>query len=184
MEFANLNSALKGFADFTASQMKINLGAKVTRKIYRSKWKNGKPYNTRVKTIRANHDASGSLINSINVVKQKRGYGISMNSYATYVEYGRQKGKGVSPKELSKWINNKNLKPRNLVTGQFLKNNTKNKKAMAFMMNRKIKNFGIEPFPFIDMSFESADYKFKNAITEAMAKDIYKNLDLILIKKR
>lgn len=184
MAFANSNKALKEMTEFFASQMQINLGAKVRRKSYRSKWKNGKPYNTRVKTLRASHSASGSLINSITVKKSNIGYSVQMNEYGIFVNDGRVKGKGIPVKQMDKWIKQKKLKPRDIGTGAFKKNTIKNREAMSFLMNRKIKHFGIEPFPFIKMSRETAMDQFNDKIKQATKKDIINNLGVILKRKR
>jgi hypothetical protein len=184
MDGVNINRALKEMTEFLASQMQINLGAKVKRKTYRSNWKNGKPFNTRIKSIRASHDASGALISSIKVKKSNIGYAVTMNEYGIYVNYGRKKGKGIPPAAMNKWSKSKNLKPRDAETGAFIANTFQNRRAMSFMMNRKIKNFGIEPFPFMQMSREAATNKYRKIIKEATKKDIANNLGIILKKKR
>lgn len=184
MAFANTNRALKEVTDYFANQMQINLGAKVKRKTYRSKWKNGKPYNTRIKSIRASHTASGNLIRSITVIKSNIGYAVKMDDYGQYVNDGRKKGKGIPPAQMNKWIKQKSLKPRDLKTGGFIKNGPKQRRAMAILMNRKIKHFGIEPFPFIQTSRETTLYQFKDEIKKATKKDIINNLGVIFKKKR
>lgn len=184
MAFVNSNKVLKEMTDFFADQMRINLGAKVKRKTYRSKWKNGKPYNTRIKTLRASHSASGNLISSIAVQKSNIGYAVRMNEYGVFVNDGREKGKGIPVAQMNKWIKQKRLKPRDLQTGSFKKNTVKARESMSFMMNRKIKYFGIEPFPFIQMSRETAIYQYKDKLKQATKKDIINNLGVIFKKKR
>jgi hypothetical protein len=184
MDFANSNREFKRMTEFFAEQMRINLGAKVKRKSYRSKWRNGKPYNTSVKSFRASHSASGSLIKSIKVTKSNIGYAVSINQYGEYVNDGRDKGKGIPVAAINKWIRNKNIKPRDLKTGSFKKNTPSVRKTMTFLMNRKIKYFGIEPFPFIKMSRESTVYEFKDSMKGAMKKDIMNNIGVIFKPKR
>ena len=184
MDFANSNKEFKRMSEYFAEQMRINLGAKVKRKSYRSKWRNNKPYNTSVKSFRGSHSASGSLIKSIKVTKSNIGYAVSMNDYGVFVNDGRDKGKGIPVASINKWIRNKNLKPRDLKTGSFKKNTKQAKQSMAFMMNRKIKHFGIEPYPFIKMSRETTVYQFKDSMKNAMKKDIMNNLGVIFKPKR
>jgi hypothetical protein len=43
---------------------------------------------------------------------------------------------------------------------------------MRFAMNRKIKHFGIEPFPFVTMARTEILPSFNKALTKAMAQDI------------
>ena len=43
---------------------------------------------------------------------------------------------------------------------------------MAFMMNRKIKYFGIEPNPFMNEAIAFAQPKLAEELSEAYAKDI------------
>jgi hypothetical protein len=184
MDFANSNKEFKRMSEYFAEQMRINLGAKVKRKSYKSKWRNGKPYNTSVKTFRGNHNASGNLIKSIKVVKSNIGYAVKINDYGEFVNDGRNKGKGIPISAINKWIKQKNLKPRDIKTGSFKKNTPAARKSMAFMMNRKIKYFGIEPYPFIKMSRETTVYQFKDTIKNAMKKDIMNNLGVIFKQKR
>lgn len=175
----NLEIELKNLAEYFAEQMRINLGAKVKRKTYRSNWKNGKPYNTRVKTIRANHIASGNLLRSIEVVQSNKGYAVEMAEYGEYVNSGRDKGKGIPVSKMETWSKQKMLRPRNLRTGAFIKNSKNNRSAMNFLMNRKIKHFGIEAFPFVKMSRETSIYMFDSKIKGAVKKDMYNNLGII-----
>jgi len=185
MDTANFNREFRGMFDFLADQMKINLGAKVKRKTYRANWKNGKPKNVRVKSITANHSASGQLINSINVVSLPNGLsGISMNQYGIYVNNGRQPGKGIPVEQMDKWIGQKRLRPRDTKTGEFLKKTKNNRKAMAFCMNRKIKYFGIEAYPFIDRSVETAVDKYEDKLSKALGKDFYKYIGIVLNKAK
>lgn len=185
MDTANFNREFKGMFDFMADQMKINLGAKVKRKTYRANWSNGKPKNVRIKTITASHSASGQLVNSIQVVQTPKGlWGISMNDYGIYVNNGREPNKGIPVDAMDSWIKSKRLKPRDTKTGEFLKNTKNNRKAMAFCMNRKIKYFGIQAFPFIDMSVETAMDKYQDKIAKGLTKDFYKYMGIVLNKAK
>jgi len=135
--------------DFGANQMRLSLQAKRKRTVHRSTWKNGQLQGTKKKTIRANSVASGDLVRSIRGVRVGDHWGIEMDKSGDYVRYGREKGKGIPVDALMKWIKDKKLKPRDVKTGKFLKRTKSNYRAMAFMMNRSIKEFGIEPFDFV-----------------------------------
>jgi hypothetical protein len=178
MDFANSNKALKRMTEYFAEQMRINLGAKVKRKSYRSKWKNGKPYNIIVKSFRGSHSATGNLINSIRVIKSNIGYAVTMADYGKYVNGGRRKGKGIPVATMNRWVRQKNFKPRNLKTGAFIQNTASATKTTGFLMNRKIKNFGIEAYPFIKMSRETTMYVFKEEFKRETKKDIINNLGI------
>lgn len=185
MDIAKLNIGLRDMADFFANQMKLNLGAKVKKKVYRVSWKNGKPKNVRIKTIRANHTASGSLVNSIKVVKgPSGGWAVNMNAYGKFVNDGRKPDKGIPSLKLNKWIMDKRLKPRNLSSGEFKANTKNSRKAMAFCMNRKIKWFGIEAFPFIEMSRSTTVYKYDEIIAKLAKEDIKNNFGVVLKRRR
>jgi hypothetical protein len=184
MDFANTNKALLKITEYFAEQMRINLGAKVRRKSYRSSWKNGKPYNTRIRTFQASHSASGNLINSISVIKSNKGYAVTIAKYGQHINDGRRKGKGIPIDKMQSWIKQRRLQPRNLQTGSFIANTSRNKKAMGFMMNRKIKHFGMEAFPFIKLSREATLYVFKDELKKSVKKDIYNNLGLKFKRKR
>jgi hypothetical protein len=70
----------------------------------------------------------------------------------------------------------KRLRPKDPSSGQFIKNTESNRKAMSFMINRKIKHFGIEPFDFIKMPRTYTMDKYRVKITEAVRQDITNNL--------
>lgn len=180
MDTVNTNKVLREVVTFQANQMKINLGAKVLRKTYRAEWQNGRPKNISIKSIRANHTASGQLVNSIKPVYVQGKYFVEMADYGNYINDGRKPGKGIPVDQMDKWIGQKRLKPRNTKSGEFLKNTKNNRKAMAFCMNRKIKFFGIEAYPFIDMSVDITEDRFANKLKEAIEQDVADNLNKIL----
>ena len=43
---------------------------------------------------------------------------------------------------------------------------------MKFLMNRKIKHFGIEPFDFLSKATVSTNFKFKQELEQAVKQDI------------
>ena len=68
----------------------------------------------------------------------------------------------------------KRIQPRDMGTGRFKGKADEN--AMRFMMNRKIKYFGIEPFPFVTQARQQILPSFNKALTQAMSQDIKKGL--------
>ena len=98
-----------------------------------------------------------------------------------YLQEGRLPGKGIPPAILEAWIRKKGIRPQNLKSGGFRKSKAskkkdqegdKNVKALAFMMNRKIKFFGIEANPFMTRALAFAQPKLAEELGEAYAKDI------------
>jgi hypothetical protein len=72
------------------------------------------------------------------------------------------------------WVKMKRIQPRDLSTGKF--KSKANEEGMRFMMNRKIKYFGIEPFPFVAQARQQILPSFNKALTKAMSQDIKKGL--------
>ena len=122
------------------------------------------------KTFRGNYVASGQLVNSIQASPKGLSLGITMNKTADYVQNGRKPGKGIPLASMRNWTKMKRIQPRDLSTGKFKSKATA--EGMRFMMNRKIKHFGIEPFPFVTMARKEILPSFNKALTKAMAKDI------------
>ncbi len=83
----------------------------------------------------------------------------------------------TNPRPLEGWAKSKKIRPRNLETNAFIKNNAENRDAMGYLMNRKIKWFGIEPTPFIDEAREYAEQNNRARLEEAIKKDIENSLN-------
>jgi hypothetical protein len=107
-------------------------------------------------------------------------FGLDYAWYGQAIIDGRQPwgkfqgGKGIPVETMNKWIQQRRLKPRN--KGKFIGNSDQNKRAMSFMMNRKIKHFGIEPFDFVKMPRQITISKFLPLIKDAISKDIKNEL--------
>ena len=174
IEYTNTKLVAEKMANFYASQAKLELEAKHTRVAIRAKWKKvgegWTPVSVTKKTFRGNYVASGQLVNSIQPNPQGMTLGITMNKTADYVQNGRKPGKGIPLDSMRNWTKMKRIQPRDLSTGKFKSKATA--ESMRFMMNRKIKHFGIEPFPFVQMSRTEILPKFNKALTKAMAQDI------------
>ena len=184
IKYTNTEQVAQQMANFYASQARLELEAKHTRTAIRAKWKkvgsDWQPVNVTKQKVKANYVASGNLVRSIKPFVDGMEFGITMDWYGEAIRTGRQPwpsgkfrgGMGIPTRAMEQWIMNKRLRPRNPESGQFLKNTRANKKAMGFMMNRKIKHFGIEPFDFLKKATVSTNFKFKKALEDAVKKDI------------
>lgn len=186
MKYKLTEAVVERASDFFASQAKLELQAKRPRMAIRATWKkvgNGwQPVSVRKITIRSNYVASGNLVRSLRGWSQGLEFGVEMDWYGQAIINGRQPegkykgGKGIPTDKIKNWAKMKNIKPRNIKTGQFIKNSEENRRAMLFMMNRKIKHFGIEPFDFIKMPRRATLAKYRDEIEAAVKKDIQNNL--------
>ena len=170
------DKALADFADNVVRLAKINIG-----KTYTAKNSRGKSYKKRI-------DNSGKLRNSITSELKTRtedgrfskGYIIfKMLEYGLNVDKGRRAGKGVPPQVLIDWIKKKPLRIRDLETGPFVKQTESRVKGLAYVINRKIKKYGIPATNFFTDAYESQEDKFMAEMQEAIAQD---NLEYISTK--
>lgn len=163
-------------ANYWVEQMKLNLQAKRKRTSIRAKWeKVGNKWQVveaHKKTFRANYVSSGELVNSMQVEGTGLDLFVSMPSYAEYLINGRKPGKGIPPKVMQEWTKQKKIRPRDMASGQFIKNSLSNQNAMRFMMNRKIKHFGIEGFDFVGYTRDYVAEKYRPELTKALKQDI------------
>tara|TARA_R110002020_G_scaffold50389_6_gene142483 strand:- start:703 stop:1278 length:576 start_codon:yes stop_codon:yes gene_type:complete len=162
------DKALADFADNVVRLAKINIG-----KTYTAKNSQGKSYKKRI-------DNSGKLRNSITSELKTRtedgrfskGFIIfKMLEYGLNVDKGRRAGKGVPPQVLIDWIKKKPLRIRDLETGSFVKQTESRVKGLAYVINRKIKKFGIPATNFFTDAYESQETKFIAEMQEAIAQD-------------
>ena len=162
------DKALADFADNVVRLAKINIG-----KTYTAKNSRGKSYKKRI-------DNSGKLRNSITSELKTRtedgrfskGYIIfKMLEYGLNVDKGRRAGKGVPPQVLIDWIKKKPLRIRDLETGSFVKQTESRVKGLAYVINRKIKKYGIPATNFFTDAYESQEDKFMAEMQEAIAQD-------------
>jgi len=170
------DKALADFADNVVRLAKINIG-----KTYTAKNSRGKSYKKRI-------DNSGKLRNSITSELKTRtedgrfskGFIIfKMLEYGLNVDKGRRAGKGVPPQALIDWIKKKPLRIRDLETGSFVKQTESRVKGLAYVINRKIKKYGIPATNFFTDAYESQEDKFVAEMQEAIAQD---NLEYISTK--
>ena len=172
--YKNSEEVVKAYSQKWAIACKTLLEVKRPRVSIRAKWKKvgdgWQPISSTKKTFRGNYVASGQLVNSIQPNPQGMTLGITMNQTANWVQNSRKPGKGIPLNAMSQWTKMKRIQPRDMSTGRF--KSKSNAESMRFLMNRKIKHFGIEPFPFVSMAREQILPSFNKDLTKAMAKDI------------
>jgi hypothetical protein len=172
--FKNSEAVVAEYSNKWAVAARMMLEVKRPRTSIRAKWKKvgegWTPISVTKKTFRGNYVASGQLVNSIQPNPNGMTLGIIMNKTGDYVQNGRKPGKGIPLESMRNWTKMKRIQPRDLSTGRFKSKATA--EGMRFAMNRKIKHFGIEPFPFVTMARTEILPSFNKALTKAMAQDI------------
>lgn len=187
--YPKLYTALSMYAQGIIVAAKEELSVKRPRKYLRAKYRNKRPYKWEIKmskprSIDQKENISKSLkyrmsIKNGDVFTEIRGV-----KYMEYVDKGRypymkhpsESGKGLPPKIVSKWTRTKPIKPRDLKTGRFLPRTEKNIRAMNFMINRKIRWFGIEPTNFLQKARIRAGNEYDDKIVAAYEEDIANQL--------
>jgi hypothetical protein len=180
--FNNSEAVVAEYSQKWAVAARLLLEVKRPRTSIRTKWKKvgggWEVAKSVKKTFRGNYVASGQLVNSIQPNPNGMTLGITALWYADAIQAGRKpwqnakfKGNiGIPPNAMRNWTKMKRIQPRDLSTGRFKSKATA--EGMRFAMNRKIKHFGIEPFPFVTMARTEILPSFNKALTKAMAKDI------------
>ncbi len=172
--FKNSEAVVAEYSNKWAVAARMMLEVKRPRTSIRAKWKKvgegWTPISVTKKTFRGNYVASGQLVNSIQPNPNGMTLGITMNKTGDYVQNGRKPGKGIPINSMRNWTKMKRIQPRDLSTGKFKSKATA--EGMRFAMNRKIKHFGIEPFPFVTMARTEILPSFNKALTKAMEQDI------------
>ena len=182
-KFPRLEAVLTEMGDFVVKQAKRNLSEKRDRINVRAKWQDGRPTSFEFKKGKRKSSASGTLEKSLGYDLKETDQGIVIEyrgrSYGLFLDKGRYpfmksvaQGKGIPPSAMNRWIEEKRIQPRDLTTGQFIEKTPANMRSMAFLMNRKIKWFGIEPTHFFSEPEEQARDKFEQKIIEAFEEDI------------
>ena len=171
---ANQNTItfLEGFGEKVVLEAKRNLGASRQRKKYSYGDKRGV-----VGKYTGKIDSSGVLSNSLEYEVSNDGNKISFfyEDYGVFVDLGRRKGKGMPVKELQGWMKRKPIRIRD-EGGRFVKATDKRLKAVGYLINRKLKYFGIDPTYFFTEPFDKATGRMIEGLTENMAIDIEKAL--------
>ena len=184
----HVEEAVKEFGELVVERAKKELNAVKPRKVYRASWSNGKLKSVQVKVKNYKSNSTGELRDSIDY-KVTNDFGVVSLSIMTaehgdFVNRGRLPGKGIPPRAMAAWIKAKGIRPQNIKSGGFVKSKEgtakgdANLKAMAFMMNRKIKFFGIEANPFMTDAIAFAKPLLQEKLGPAYAQDIVNNLEI------
>jgi hypothetical protein len=127
-------------------------------------------------------DSSGALRNSIEyklkVNENSFGFEVSGLDYADVVDGGRRKGKGIPLVPLLKWIKQKPIRLRE--NGQFIKMTPAKIRNFAGFVSWKAKKFGIAPTNFLLDAVTDAGNKHKEALTDALFKDVEQSATFII----
>jgi hypothetical protein len=176
--FKNSMAIVADYSKQWAMACRTMLEVKRPRTSIRAKWKKvgggWQVISATKKTFRGNYVSSGQLVSSIKGSPNGLDLGITMNQTGQYVQSGRKPGKGIPLDAMRNWVKMKGIQPRDMSTGKY--KSKSNIDTMMYMMNRKIKYFGIEPFPFVTQARQQILPSFNKAFTQAMQQDIKKGL--------
>ena len=161
-----IDKALLTYAEDVIAEAKKQLRKTRTREGKEATWKNGRPTSARTTRHTGRISNTGSLSNSMKArVSGRNSSQISMLAYGQAINDGRRKGKGVPAHALRSWIRRK-------VRSEV------DEKSLSFLINRKIKFFGIEPTHFLDDSFEIVDSRNNDYIYDAMYNEVLEDIKL------
>ena len=185
MELSKTKLALEDFKNTIVRRAKLELGTTRPRERRRTQWKNvgtkkkpvWKVKSSVTKMKKGRYVASGKLQQSISGKLTSQGsmiqLQISQESYGENVEKGRKpKGKQPPHSNIMKWMTSKRIKVQDLKTNKFVKQTASRKKGLAYVIARSIAEFGIKPFPYMDMAFEYAINKHLPLIENALKQDM------------
>ena len=118
-------------------------------------------------------NASRKLIDSVKswVVVGEKSYEVTLRlqDYWKYIEDGRKPGKFPPVDAILDWILVKPILPRPNDDGTLQKLRTK---SLAFLIGRKIKEEGIDPYPALKITREELDKIYRQKISDALGKDV------------
>jgi len=106
-------------------------------------------------------------------VKRGQDYRIELigkAEHSKFVHFGRRPGKFPPPMAIRKWIDDKPIRLQDKQKGGFIKRTEANKRKVAFLIGRKIKEKGIEPFPYFTRAVEASATKAR-PLWEAVIKE-------------
>lgn len=174
------NIELAKFANSVITDARKELAAKQPKKSYRAKWSNGKLKSFTVRNRRYIPNNSKELSNSLSYeIKEIQGNTIVVfeaDHYWYYVNFGRKAGKGVPPKIIDAWVRSKPVRPQKGGGAGFKKITEKTLNAMSFLINRKIKTFGIEGNMFFTKTFKIYSDELTETLGKKIAKDLLKQI--------
>ena len=95
---------------------------------------------------------------------------IRMAAYGENVDKGRKPGKGLPPGVLEQWLSYPNTLQK--ITGQDKQLKDYERKSLAFVINRSIKQKGIKPKNWLQPAFDKVTPKIAGVVEAALAEDI------------
>ena len=104
---------------------------------------------------------TGKLRESLSFQAGRRGedpkitFGSSLK-YSKVVHYGRKAGTFPPPEAIKRWMKEKPIRVKDLKTGKFIKATPERINSTAFLIGRKIKEKGIEGFPYYTRAIEKS----------------------------
>jgi hypothetical protein len=175
---------LNEFASLVVRDAKRELDAKQPRRSVKAVWKDGKPVSWKERTIRRVPNTTGALKDSIRYeIKEIQGNTVVFFyalEYWYYVNFGR-KGILIQPTRpdakappkgvIKAWTESKNIRPRD-EDGSFIPNTSSNRASMNYMINRKIKWFGISGTQFWTKTFSIYADEMREKLGKRIAKDL------------
>jgi len=116
-------------------------------------------------------DNTGRLSGSMKFVSQQgKGY-FEMLEYGLYVDEGRKPGKYAPVNAIRQWIKSKPVAPRDK-RGRFMKRTPATMKSLAFLLNRAIFEYGIEPTHFFSDPLDEEIDKLVKKLPASVEADI------------
>jgi len=144
---------------FTIENVLTELGKRIVSEMKSElRLKDKKASGTLIDNLRSKADGKQLVIKSIGAEK-----------YQSVVDLGRRPGKGVPPDNLRKWISTKRLQPDK-------SRNVKTERDLYFVIQRKIKNEGIQGIGFSTGSLQ----KFGPIIGQAVGLKYQEELERIM----
>lgn len=184
--------ALTDFASSVVKDARLELAAKQPKKSYRAKWKGGQLQSYTTTTKRYASDNSKELSSSLRYeIKEVLGNLLVVfyaKDYWYYVNFGR-KGKlginglppkpdavGAKPPIINAWVKEKPVRPQKGGGAGFAKNTESARRSLAFMINRKIKTFGIEGNMFFTKTINIYSDELRDTLGKRVANDLLKRI--------
>jgi hypothetical protein len=106
---------------------------------------------------------------------------VVMEHYGKWVDEGRKPGKGMPVDLLKKWIQRRHTAAKNPLTvrnskGQFTKLTESRLNSLSYVINRKIREEGIDPTFFLTEPLDDLFPQFANDIASAYGDDLIDNM--------
>lgn len=180
----HLQKVLERFAHNTALNARRALEAKRKKVSIRATWTKAggewKPTSQTRRTYLGNSIASGRLARSLTGQATESAIIFEMDYYGQWIDQGRKPSKKFPPPlAMRQYLTDKKIRLRDVGTGRFTKSPEAAKKAVAFLIGRKIKAFGIPATGFFSTIFLRAYDKLPDEIAEALVLDF----DIFIQKK-